>query len=351
MMSNHKFSILPIIILNWNNFSDTEECVDSILNTGLKNYKIFLLDNGSEDSDVISIKEKYGNEKSIELVFFSKNLGFTKAHNQILLRIIEEGYKYVFMLNNDAVIKKESLEIILEYVNEGKIDMLSCKMVDYYSPSLMDNAGHRILSSGEIIPIGHKENVEKYNQPLFNIGSCAGAALYSVKMLEDIGLFDEYFETGYEDAELGFRAINSGYKSIYDPEIIVFHKMGRSIRKVFDYRYTLKTQSNIYYSYFKLAHWQLIVLGFLPWLIRFFMISLVHFIFWRPKYLKIQYHAFYEVFFKSPVYLMKARKKAKVYRRIKWWQSLLEHEFFLRRDIKNFYTFMIKGEKSFYEKY
>ena len=342
---------IPIIILNWNNFSDTKECINSILESSLNNYKIYLIDNGSEKQEITLLQKEYKNHPHINLILNKSNLGFTRAHNEILKQLLNEGHQKIFLLNNDTILPKESLALLQNYSFETGVGIISGKMINYWDRDIMDNAGHKMLTSVEIIPIGHGDHISNYNAMAENIGACAGAALYTVEMLKDIGLFDEYFETGYEDAELGLRAFIAGYKSIYQPQLVVFHKMGRSIKKVFNYHYTLKIQTNIFYTYLKLVHWQVIAFNFIPWLLRFFIITLIDLIFWRPKYLKVQYHALFIILFRDWKKVMKARKESKKFRRIAWYKLLIKQEFFLKRDIKNFYKFIIKGEKSYFEKY
>jgi len=342
---------VPIIILNWNNYSDTKECIESILKNTSDYFRIYLLDNNSDEEEINSLKNAYANHPQIKLSLNKTNLGFAKAHNLILEQLFEQDYQYVFLLNNDTIITAESLSFINQYLISNETGMLSCKMINYWNHDLMDNAGHKMLSSGEIIPIGHGDSVQNCNTVNENIGACAGAAIYSTKMLKDIGLFDEYFETGYEDAELGLRAFIAGYKCLYEPNAIIYHKMGQSIKKIFNYQYTLKTQTNIFYTYLKLVHWQVMIINFIPWILRFFIITFINLIFWRPKYLKVQYHAIIIILFRDWKKVMKARKESKKLRRIPWYSLLKKQEFFLKRDILNFYKFIIKGEKSYFEKY
>ena len=342
---------IPIIILNWNSFQDTKECVHSVLNNQQNNYHIHLIDNGSQKDDIECIEKKFSGNPLISISLNSENLGFTKAHNHKFRELIKENHPFLFVLNNDTSLPIETANFIEKYKFSEDLGMVAFKMINYWNRDLMDNAGHKMLSSGEIIPIGHEEPIEKYEQSFENIGACAGATLYSVDMLKDIGLFDEYFETGYEDAELGLRAFVAGYHSIYEPNAIVYHKMGQSVKKIFNYDYTLKVQTNIFYTYLKLVHWQVLAINFIPFFLRFFLITIIDIIFWRPKYLKIQYHALYQVFIKDIKIVWKARKESKKLRRIPWWKLLLKQAFFLKRDIKSFYKFIIKGEKSYFEKY
>ncbi|NOR86603.1 MAG: glycosyltransferase [Bacteroidales bacterium] len=342
---------IPIIILNWNSFQDTKECILSILDNQQENFHIYLIDNGSEQDDINAIEKAFSNHPLITIKFNKDNLGFTKAHNQIFKELIHEQFPFLFVLNNDTSLPVESARFIENQKFSNDFGMVAFKMINYWDRNLMDNAGHQMLSSGEIIPIGHEESIKKYEESFENIGACAGATLYSTEMLKDIGFFDEYFETGYEDAELGLRAFIAGYKSIYEPEAIVFHKMGQSVKKIFNYHYTLKVQTNIFYTYLKLVHWQVLAINFIPFFLRFFLITIIDIIFWRPKYLKIQYHALYHILYRDIKLVWKARKEAKKWRRIPWWKLLIKQEFFLKRDIKSFYKFIIKGEKSYFEKY
>ena len=341
---------IPIIILNWNNFKDTEECVESILNAEVDGFEIFLIDNFSDTQERNALIGKYQNHTKVNLILHNKNWGFAKAHNLIFESLLEQDYPFLFLLNNDTYIEKESLEFIKAFRFTDDYGMLTFKMINYWKRDLMDNAGHQMLSSGEIIPIGHLEPIDEFNTSFQNVGACAGATLYNTKMLRDIGLFDEYFETGYEDAELGLRAIIAGYKSEFNPKAIVYHKMGQSIKKVFNYHYSLKIQTNIFYTYLKLMPWQIIGIQIIPFIIRYFIIILIDIIFWRPKYLKIQLHSLFIILFKDLGKVLKARKAVKQLRNINWWKLLCLQDFFLKRDIRNFNKFIIKGEKSYFEK-
>lgn len=341
-----------IIILNWNGLLDTIECVESITSSpNNKKFKIFIIDNNSDKNEFNDLKSKFDEFLNINLIINDKNIGFTKAHNKIFTELLKENYSGFFILNNDTTVPSSTINILNNFKVVRSHGMISFKMISYWNQNIIDNAGHKMLSSGEIIPIGHGEPAKKHTEPLQNIGSCAGATLYSPEMLKDIGFFDEYFDTGYEDAELGLRAFIAGYKPTYNPHLVVYHKMGQSIDKVFDYHFSLKAQTNIHYTNIKLVHWQVLFINFIPLVLRNIIITLIHIVFWRPKYLKIQFHAFYNILIRDRKIVWKARKEAKKYRRISWIKLFRKQEFFLTRDIKSFYKFIIKGEKSYFEKY
>ncbi len=342
----NKFSI---IILNWNNYSDTKACIDSVFRSD-QDAKIILVDNGSANEEQKKLKSLASDVNSEKLILNKQNLGFTKAHNQILKNMLKDK-DYVMLLNNDSVVDEKLFSVLENRIENHKVDVLSCRMVDYWDKDKMDSAGHKMFSSWEIIPIGHGKNIEKYDKPFRNIGACAGAGLYSTKMLEDIGLFDEYFETGYEDAELGLRAFIAGYNCIYEPRAIVYHKMSSSIKKVFNYDFALKTQCNILYTALKILHWQVITIQIIPWFIRLIILSLVSLLCFRIKIIRFQFHALFIILFRDWNKVIKARKESRRLRRISWWKLLIKQEFFLKRDLINFYRVILKGERSYFEKY
>ena len=340
---------LAVIVLNWNNFSDTAECIESVINSD-RSVDIYLIDNGSGPADIEALKDISNANKQIHLVLNHENLGFAKAHNKIF-ELLAEKYEYFFLLNNDAVIDKKLFSILEKEISKSNPDMISCRMVNYYKHQLMDNAGHLMLSSGEILPLGHGENVRKFNKSFINMGPCAGAGLYSTRMLHDIGFFDEYFVTGYEDAELGLRATVAGYRSVYQPSAVVYHKMSRTIARVFDFDFALKTQCNIYYTTLKLVHWQVLMINFIPWLLKLMFILLFSLLFLRFKVLRVQFSALCHLLFNEMDRILKARKKSKKYIRISWIKMFSMQKCFIFHDLKTFFQIVFLRRKSYFENY
>jgi len=170
---------IPIIILNWNGFKDTAACLDALMEQTAKNFKVYLVDNGSIDDSPEKLNKKYGTNPRIQLIFNQQNLGFTKGNNRILSAYIlpNAAYQYVVLLNNDTIPTKNWLANLLHAAKTTQAAIISSKMVDFYEPHKMDNAGHLMLNTGEVLPIGHGEPVTKYMEGFENMGACAGAAL------------------------------------------------------------------------------------------------------------------------------------------------------------------------------
>jgi len=253
-----------------------------------KHIVVYLVDNGSEEKDRAKLLKISSEKEWIHLILNRENLGFTKGNNEVLRKYIlpNPDYKQVILLNNDTIQDKNWVAQLVESAKSNEAHIVSSKMINYFDRAKMDNAGHQMLNTGEIIPIGHDEPIIKYSEVSENVGACAGAALYDLGMLRRIGILDEYFTTGYEDAEIGLRANVLGFKTIFEPKAIVYHKISQSVAKIRNFDYTQQIQVNIYYSYFKLMPLGVILLN-LPFLLfKFFAVSFVHLVFLRKDFLK-----------------------------------------------------------------
>jgi len=346
-------NITPIIIINWNGIQDTSECIESVFSLQNVNYHIHLIDNNSDNEEGNQLKNRYKANQNITCHLYDKNYGFTKAHIKIWEEILMyQSYEYIALLNNDTVVDKHWLYSLMEAAKTYNAEVISSKMINYYNRSIMDNAGHFMLNTGEIMPIGHGKPIDNYNEFTENMGACAGACLYKKSMIEEIGFFDPYFSTGYEDAEFGLRAIVSNFKCIYTPEALVYHKMGQSVKKIFDESYSLMIQTSILYTYFKLMPVNKIIYDIPSIIVKNLSMIIIDLIFLRLNYLRILFKSWFniwqdrnEMLQNRKIFYDKANSISKfLYLRgkIKW---------FLPFDMNRFWNILIIGRISSIEVY
>jgi GT2 family glycosyltransferase len=327
--------------------------MQSVLKQSFRDLQVYLVDNGSSGEDFSILQKKFAADARVHLIQNRENLGFTRGNNRILEQILSRTSPppYIALLNNDTQVEPNWLENLLRCAQEAKADIVTSKMIQYYQRDCMDNAGHFMLNTAEIIPLGHGEPVEKFNERFENFGSCAGATLYSTSMLREIGLFDEYFDTGYEDAELGARAIVLGYRSVFEPSAIVYHKISRSVTKVMDYSYLLRIQLNIFYSYFKLMP-PIVLWANLPSLFfKYGSIILIDILFFRWKFLRIMSEAICRSFFRERKTIRKARKAFfRKHAPISSLAILQKQTFFLWFDIRRFVKYILLRKPTQFER-
>lgn len=331
--------MIPIIVLNWNGLDDTLECMEGLLKQTYASFHVFLVDNGSDRNDLKTLQENFNRIYKVSIIANAQNLGFTKGNNRVMEMILKDypEVEYIALLNNDTKVEIDWLSNLVTSAKKHGADIVSSKMINYFNPKLMDNAGHKMLNTAEIIPLGHGEPIENFNAVFENVGSCAGATLYSTKMLRHIGIFDEYFDTGYEDAEIGLRASILGYKCIFEPSAVVHHKISQSINKIRDYEYSIKIQLNIFYTYFKLMPLPVLLINLPSLLFKYSCVLLIHLVLYRPSFLKIMADALYRTFFKEWKKIMANRRGFfKKHKTISSFQILRKQTFFLWFDIRRF---------------
>ena len=99
-------SKVSIIVLNWNNYNDSAECLESLNNIDFPNCEIILVDNASEDGSAERLKMNYPN---ISLIKNHDNYGYAKGNNVGIKQALKNGADYVLLLNNDTVVDQHFL--------------------------------------------------------------------------------------------------------------------------------------------------------------------------------------------------------------------------------------------------
>jgi GT2 family glycosyltransferase len=217
--------LISVIIVNWNGKKLIEECLNGLKKQTFEDFSIVLVDNASDDGSLELVQNNYPKVKTIAL---PENLGFAAANNIAIKSIDTE---YAALLNPDTDPDPYWLNNLLKALkNSPRAGLAASKMLLYDSPHTLDRAGDVYTTAGTALLRGRGESSEIFSEMEWVFGACAGAALYRRRMLDDIGLFDEDFFLLYEDVDLSFRAQLRGYKCLYVPDAIVYHKTSSSIR-------------------------------------------------------------------------------------------------------------------------
>lgn len=222
---------VAVVILNWNGWKDTIECLESFSQINYSNYEVIVVDNNSEDDSILKIKE-YSADKSFKLIENDDNYGFAEGNNiGIRYALNYLNPDYILLLNNDTVVDKDLLE---ELVNAGEMDteigMLGPKIYIYNKPDVIWSAGCKIswkLARG--IQIGSGEKDQGQYDFLKKVEYVSGSAfLIKTEVIDKIGLMDKNYFLYFEESDWTLRANQAGYKSLYVPTAKIWHKVSRS---------------------------------------------------------------------------------------------------------------------------
>lgn len=322
---------VAIIILNWNGWEDTIECLKSLSPIEYPNYNVIIVDNGSSDNSLFKIKE-YLNElsfsksnhqdhikifeytkgeseslmgnievessyKNFFIININENKGFAEGNNTGI-RFVLDNLKtdYILLLNNDTVVDGRFLEELVN-IAENNVQIGSVQSLLLNSDgTLIDSLGQKIFIWGvEDIGMGLeiRNNIE-YSE-IF--GSCAASALYRKEVFQKISLFDPDFFVILEDVDLSWKIRLEGFKAVLAPKSIVYHKRGISNQMtVKQILFEPKTNDILVKWYHGSKNWMVIVLRYFP--VRYIIAAIIlkphkfFFTFYRFIYSSIKLKAF-----------------------------------------------------------
>ena len=217
--------LVSVIVLNYNAGDLLLNCIDSLKKSTYANLEILVVDNISSDGSQRKCKEKF---PDIKLIQNEKNLGYCGGNN---IGIKEAKGEFIVILNPDTIVEPNCIkELILAHekfgdglyqpkilsLNEENIIQSTGNMLHVFGFGFARDKGNRITDK--------KEEVEK-------IGYASGTCLFtSRKVIEKVGLLDEFLFLYHDDLDLGWRAAQIGINSYYVPDSKIFHVESYSLK-------------------------------------------------------------------------------------------------------------------------
>lgn len=226
--------LVSIILVNYNGFEDTLDCVKSLEKIDYDNFNIIVVDNCStvipnmETLSIIQQKTIYIQQK--------ENLGFSVGNNVGIKYAIESGSDYILLLNNDTIVSNDFLNTLISEAQKHDNNVLVTGKIYYHSNprEIWYGGGWYDYKKG----IGchernHEIDVDCHSISTRYITFATGCLmLIPVKVIEKIGLLDETFFLYAEDTEYSLRALEHGIKIVFCENACIFHKVSRSTKKM-----------------------------------------------------------------------------------------------------------------------
>ena len=249
-------SLVTVVIPNYNNKELLNNLLISLSSSISLNH-IIIVDNASQDGSADFIKKNYS---EIILVENSSNMGFAYAVIQGIRLVKTE---FVFLLNNDTLVENDTISNLIKTINSSpNIFSVSSKMIQYHNQNLLDDVGDEYTILGWSKRRGYNQEKTRYVEDEEVFSACAGAALYRRNIFDEIGFFDENFESYVEDMDLSFRARLHGYKSYYSSKALVYHYGSATTGSRYNaFKVKISARNNIYLIYKNMPLWMKLING------------------------------------------------------------------------------------------
>lgn len=207
-----------IIIVGYKSKQYLPECLESISSQSYKDFKVYFIDNNSNDGSIEFLKQEY---PEVKILANEQNLGFAKANNIAASSAIKDGAQNIFLLNPDTILDKNCLEILSNHFSDNILQPLVLIHKGKKTDKINTSGGHvHYLGYSYCSNYGDETFTPQDQLPL----ASGAAMLIPAKIIKDIGLFDEDFFMYHEDVDFSWRARLAGYKIISVPEAKVWHK-------------------------------------------------------------------------------------------------------------------------------
>lgn len=201
---------IGIIVLNYNSYNDTINCVSSIFNFSneKKLSTIYIVDNASTDESGSMLVKKYDNHSNISVILNSKNIGYACGNNVGIQAALNDGCEYIFIVNSDILFRNNAHEKLANFMNsypsagvvapkvltkEGNIQSGAIKKPRTFTNKMISSTILRKIFPGTAKKIGQSSYMNKYNYDLpfkcFEVSGCAWMIRRST--FKKIGLLDE----------------------------------------------------------------------------------------------------------------------------------------------------------------
>ncbi len=265
---------LLIVILNWNGWKDTLECLSSLMMNSWQNFTVMIVDNGSQDGSIqriidwsrgktsiavgpalwkarefsiplttVSLSDLQEDRRSLHpserpgilLVQNKENVGFARGANIGIQYGLEQGFTYCLLLNNDTTLSPGCLQYLLaESAMHPEYAAWAPAIYYYDNPDVLWMYGGSLTLTGrrKLDLTGKtRHSINKSPRRISFISGCALMARTDI--FSSHGLLSERFFFGEEDYEFSKRMKKAGIALAVTAKAVLYHKVGMTNRRLF----------------------------------------------------------------------------------------------------------------------
>ncbi len=219
-----------VVIVNWNLKDSLRETLASFRQVDYPGLQIVVSDNASTDGSVEMVRQEF---PEVHLLTREKGVGYAKGAS-LGMEFLADRTKYIFSTSNDVIVDREMINVLVDYA-EGhpEAGVLGCKIYYHNRGDLLWSAGGRI---NPVIAHAYHFGWNRRDCPKYNrvrecdyVTGCGFLLRSAVIKRMNFLHADLIFYT--EDSDLCYRMRQQGYKIVYVPQAVMWHKTSTTLAK------------------------------------------------------------------------------------------------------------------------
>ncbi|MCX6907263.1 MAG: glycosyltransferase family 2 protein [Verrucomicrobia bacterium] len=250
MPTTHLQPRVAVIVLNYNSWQETVQCLESLRATTYSRWQAIVVDNGSTNDSVRQIQawaaragwpvadavssEESGSPRPLVLLPAGRNLGYTGGNNAGIRHALHAGFDLVLVLNNDTTVDREFLNVLVEFACEHpRAGMVGPCIYEADRPQTIQSAGARIhWWKAKFPPLSGGITGAELGETPRMVDYISGAAiLVRRETIERIGVLDEAFYLYVEEVDWCRRSAVAGYGIWVVPRSRIWHQGAASAKR------------------------------------------------------------------------------------------------------------------------
>lgn len=228
-----QYNKVSVIILNYNGRKNLgkilQRCLESVFETDYPLFEVLFVDNASTDNSIEYVRGMFSHDARLRIIQNEQNLGFAQGNN---VGIRNAKGRYIALLNSDTRVDPNWLKELVRAIQPSDVGAVQTKLLQMDSADILDCAGGFIDYYGYHFERGRGEKSSKYSQSGEIFYAKGAGVLFKPEVLEETGLFDPEIFVYFDETDLCWRIWLSGYKVLFAPKSIVFHKSGLTASKL-----------------------------------------------------------------------------------------------------------------------
>lgn len=243
---------IGIVICNYNKSDYVVNCIQSVLESDMDDFDIYVVDNASTDDSVERIRELY--EDRVTLLVNERNLGGSGGFNTGIRKVLEGQYPYLMCLDNDVLVDEAAISALHVYMQtHPDIGMLGSRVYHMEEPDYIQQFGLNLDFRNYIADTLYANVLEDGTIPELlycdTVATCS--VMVRTEAVKKAGIMPEDNFIYWDDMEWGWRIRQAGYQVAAYGASKVLHTKGAANRNnaVFTNYYNMRNRIHFFLKY------------------------------------------------------------------------------------------------------